>query len=128
MKSFIWKHPSLTAFLWALLIFVLCATPGDYIPSNDWLELLSVDKLVHASIFFCLTLLCFIAIIKSAKPDTYLYVFCLLCILYGASLELMQAYCFRNRSADWQDMVANGLGCVLAFIPLKTLRLYNNTR
>jgi hypothetical protein len=122
MKKILLRFPGSFAIAWALVIFILCATPGEYIPSNNWLELLSVDKLVHASIFFILTTLCFAYTIRQKKDRTSRIFFCTLCILYGALLELMQGYCFRNRSADWQDMVANALGCLLAFLFFQKLR------
>jgi VanZ family protein len=43
-------------------------------------------------------------------------------VLYGGLLEIMQAKCFTNRSADWQDFVANSFGCVVAILVFKKLK------
>lgn len=116
IKLTIVKHAQKLALLWALIIFLLCATPGQYIPSTTWLELLSFDKWVHASVFFVLTILCFIAAQKFPTKKFLPYLFIILCILYGGLLEVMQAKCFANRSADWYDFTANTFGCLMAFL------------
>ena len=124
IKSLIYRNAALFAVLWTLIIFVLCATPGQYIPSANWLELLSFDKFVHASIFFTLTELLFTVAIKYNKKTFDFILYFLFAVCYGASLELMQAYCFSNRSADWKDMVANTFGCVVGALLLKKLRVF----
>lgn len=83
MQKFIYKHPVTLSVVWALLIFGLCATPGQYIPSADWLELLSVDKWVHAGIFLILTALLFVSAIRYKKGKGFIILCCLASILYG---------------------------------------------
>lgn len=122
MKHFVYKHAVLFSILWAVIIFILCATPGQYIPSADWLELLSVDKFVHASIFFILTALLLLVAIKYQQTQATVLIYFLLCVSYGGLLEIMQATVLSNRSADWQDMVANTFGCVVALLLFKKLR------
>lgn len=122
MKRFIYTYALTLCLLWALVIFVLCATPGQYIPSANWLELLSFDKFVHASIFFVLTALMLIALVKKEGSSVILWLCFSGCVAYGALLELMQATCFSNRSADWKDIIANTFGCVIALFFLKTIR------
>ena len=109
-------------WFWSLFIFVLCATPGDYIPSSDWMELLSLDKLVHAFLFFILTVLFFVFGIREKRKQVYFLAYVLICVLYGAALEWMQANLFRNRSADWKDIIANTMGCCLALFIISSLR------
>ncbi len=124
MKKIILKYCIVLSALWALLIFILCATPGQYIPSANWLELLSFDKFVHASLFFVLCSLFFVVGIKYKQPKTLFFVYFLLCILYGGLLEIMQAKCFSNRSADWLDFTANSFGCILSVLILKKTKQY----
>jgi len=122
MKNFLYKHAILLALLWALAIFVLCATPGQYIPSADWLELLSFDKFVHAGMFFTLTSLLFVVAIKYRQKNSVIALYFLMTLLYGGSLEIMQWLYFSNRSADWKDMIANSFGCLVALAFLKKFR------
>jgi hypothetical protein len=115
-------YPRIAFWFWAwgLVIFVLCATPGEYIPSNNWLELLSVDKLVHASIFCTLSFFGLLWLHKKNKSQ-FNYLCVAVCSTYGIVLEVMQATLFRNRSADYRDMVANTFGCLAALWVLKRL-------
>ena len=122
MKRLINTYPVLLTLAWGLVILVLCATPGQYIPSASWLELLSVDKLVHASVFFILTSLLLVVAIKHHQGAPYVILYVTLSILYGMFLELMQAMVFSNRSADWMDVIANSFGCVMAVILFRRIR------
>ncbi len=124
MQKFIYRYSLSICLAWVLIIFLLCATPGQYIPSANWLELLSFDKFVHAFMFFVLATLTFINVIKRQQPQWALIGLFLVCISYGALLELMQATCFSNRSADWKDLVANTFGCVLALLMIKRIRKF----
>jgi VanZ family protein len=130
MKKFIYKYSGTLAITWTLIIFILCATPGQYIPTTSWLELLSFDKWVHASIFFILASLCFITVIKKKESAGYVALYFLLCVIYGGLLEIMQAKFFSNRSADWQDFVANTFGSLIALFLFRKIRriAYENTR
>jgi TRAP-type uncharacterized transport system fused permease subunit len=114
--TFLIRYSDKLAFVWALIILALCAIPGQYIPSVSFLELLSIDKWVHAGIFFVLFSLISIYIHAHKRSPLWLWIFFGLCVLYGIMLEYMQATVFSNRSADWQDMVANSFGALMAFI------------
>jgi hypothetical protein len=114
IESLIYLNVKILTILWALIILSLCAIPGQYIPSTSWFELVSFDKWVHASIFFILTSLCIVFIFKTNKKVLYIFIAALLCILYGGSIELMQAKLFSHRSADVYDFIANSFGCLVA--------------
>lgn len=106
--------------LWALLIFILCLFPGKYIPSVWWLELLSVDKLVHSGLFFVLvvlmtrgfTLQLSFVYLQKLPLFTSFY----LSVIYGGGLEIMQGMLFIGRTADVYDFIANAFGCVVALV------------
>lgn len=123
MFRFLYKHCLWLSVAWTIIIFVLCATPGQYIPSASWLELLSFDKWVHASIFFILAALLLTVAIRKNQSFGVMVVYVILCISYGGLLEVMQAKFFSNRSADWQDFVANSFGVLVAFALLKKIRI-----
>ncbi len=125
MLKLISKYSLLFAIVWTAIIFGLCCMPGRYVPSVNWLEILSFDKFVHASIFFCLVCLWLIWFHKIDKLSTITFVIVLLsCILYGGLLEVMQATVFSQRSADWLDFIANSFGCFMGlwfFLKKKSL-------
>ena len=122
LLKLIYPRSAFWFWTWGLVIFVLCATPGEYIPSNNWLELLSVDKLVHASIFCTLSFLGLLWLHRKGKLQGFNYLCVLVCSAYGILLEVMQATLFRNRSADYKDMIANTFGCLLALWVFKKLQ------
>jgi glycosyltransferase involved in cell wall biosynthesis len=114
MIKLLLKYSLFVAIVWTLIIFVLCCTPGQYIPTTDWLELLSFDKFVHASIFFTLAVLWLVYLFKLNKlSSTLIVLVILLCIAYGGLLEIMQATIFSHRSGDWLDFIANSFGCLM---------------
>ena len=116
MIKLIIKYSLLSAILWTLIIFVLCCTPGQYIPTTNWLELLSFDKFVHLSIFFGLVFLWLLAINQiKTRTKSLKYTILISAIIYGGLLELMQANIFSHRSGDWFDFIANTAGCILAY-------------
>ena len=111
--------------LWALVILVLCGIPGKDIPHISFLELLSFDKFVHAGVFFVLMILSlrgflvqtrFIKLQQSAK-----IIALLMCIAYGALMELMQGTLFEGRSASVLDIVANSFGCIVGLLLYKQI-------
>ena len=116
MISFVYKKSPWLAVCWTAIIFILCCTPGRFIPTTNWLELLSFDKFVHASIFFGMSVLWLITLLKYNKITTLNTIIVLAgCIAYGGSLEIMQATVFSQRSGDWLDFIANSFGCLMGF-------------
>ncbi len=114
MLKFLLKYSLTAAIIWTLIIFILCCTPGQYIPTTNWLELLSFDKFVHASIFFTLSLLWLVFTFRIGRLNFFSIIFViLLCVSYGGALEIMQATIFSNRSGDWLDFIANTFGCLM---------------
>lgn len=117
MKPFLLKYILILALAWTAVIFALCCTPGRYVPTAHWLDLLSFDKLVHASIFFVLSSLWFLYLVKSRNVRASGIALVLVaCVGYGGMLEVLQAKVFSQRSGDWADFIANSLGCLLALL------------
>lgn len=110
------KYSLPLALTWALIILALCSIPGQYIPSVSLLELVSFDKWVHAGMFFVLCNLSFFHLLQKGSDIKRIYLFLIICVLYGCLLEVMQGTLFSNRSADWHDIVANTFGCLMALI------------
>lgn len=117
MIKLLLKYNLLLAVLWTVLIFILCSTPGHFIPTTSWLELLSFDKFVHASIFFVLTILWLVYFLKANKLSPLISATIILfCISYGGLLEIMQSNVFSQRSGDWLDFIANSFGCLMGWL------------
>lgn len=116
----------LPAIIWFLVILALCSMPGKSIPHISWLELLSFDKFVHASIFFGLQILMMRAFVFSSSFSKLKWLILLFCVVYGGALEIMQSMFFSERSGDIMDFIANSFGCVgglMLFNRIKQLKL-----
>ncbi|MBP9068996.1 MAG: VanZ family protein [Bacteroidia bacterium] len=124
MHKFILKYSLSLSVIWALIILGLCSMPGQHIPSFNFLEMLAFDKWVHAGMFFVLCSLIFFYLLQKNSSHNKIYVFFALSILYGCSLEIMQGTLFSNRSADWNDIIANSVGCIFGLMFYRKLFNY----
>lgn len=127
MKSFLLRYSLAFALAWTAVIFALCCTPGRYVPTARWLDLLSFDKLVHASIFFVLVSLWFLYLLKTGHINTSRIALVIVgCICYGGLLEVLQATVFSQRSGDWADFIANSFGCLMALLVFRRKKWFMN--
>ncbi|WP_295655108.1 VanZ family protein [uncultured Mucilaginibacter sp.] len=101
------------ALWWALFIFILCTIKLGGV-SQSPLFFAGFDKLTHCGLWFVLTtLLCSGQIRKNNRHNlTTMQSFCCLLIplLYGGTIELLQAYVFTWRSGEWADLFADCVG------------------
>lgn len=104
------------ALLWAGVILWLCLIPGKNLPSWNWLALFNPDKLVHASMFFVLSLLLAQAFRTHGAPVRYLLWGIVISAVYGVGMEFMQELEALGRRLDPNDMIANAVGAVSAAI------------
>ena len=118
---------ALVAGAWALLIAFLCLTPGSTLPTWEWADLLSVDKAVHALMFGVLTVLLARAMRKGAwTQGKVLFVACMVSVVYGGAMELLQSIPGLGRQGDWVDLTANTAGALFGLFWLR--RRWNRER
>ncbi|GAA4329972.1 hypothetical protein GCM10023149_34950 [Mucilaginibacter gynuensis] len=84
------------------------------------------DKLVHCGLFFVFAVFCFNGKMRQQNATVLSYTtgiaITLAIIIFGGVIELLQLYVFTWRSADWNDLFADGVGtCMGAFSILITL-------
>jgi VanZ family protein len=103
------------ALLWGLAIFILCVIPGKDIPSFDWGDLFSTDKLAHALFYFILVVLVAWGYKKNNTSYSILKI-SIYCILYGIGLEFAQKYLCVDRFFEVLDMIANSVGAIIAYL------------
>jgi glycopeptide antibiotics resistance protein len=101
--------------LWALIILVACATPGEQLPPSPFLDF---DKLVHLAIFGVFQLLLLRGFLRQQNfpilQKNYVIISLMMSVGYGLLMEVLQGYVFRNRSFDVFDAAANTLGIILS--------------
>lgn len=116
MKRYIWQYP-ISLLLVAVVIYFSFCTP----PKTKLDDVRFIDKLVHVGMYFVLSISLWWEFWRAHRarefyaPRRHAWVgACLVPILFGGVVELLQAYCTENRSGDWLDFLANAVGVVLA--------------
>lgn len=108
------------AIVWAIVIFVLCSSPGKSFPSTDWLRWISFDKWVHAFLYFVLFSTCYYGYHKyKNNQQSYFLITLAICVLYGVGIEVFQSLFLPDRSGDIPDAVANTMGSILAIFGIR---------
>lgn len=109
------------AYLWAIIATFLCGTNGHNIPQFSITNLLGIDKLAHMLLFGTETFLIAIATKKHYAYKSNFQIILpafLIGTMFGIIIEILQATVFTNRSFDYLDMLANTIGCALAWLIL----------
>lgn len=91
-------------WLWAAIVFVLYAIPGNKLRVNSPLFFEGFDKIVHFGMF---STLAFLAQLSAHRIGWFRI---LACACYSALLEGLQGMLFTERSSDWFDFFANNIG------------------
>ncbi|WP_421752081.1 VanZ family protein [Croceimicrobium sp.] len=105
------------ALLWGFLISYLTLIPGKEVPA----ALASLnDKLLHAAIFFLTAGLIIMAAtryqFKRSLSKQRLAGIWLVCVSFGALIEILQNDFVPGRNGDWMDFWANSLGAGIAVL------------
>lgn len=110
------KH-YLLAFLWAVIVLILCLLPPDEIGDTSFL-FEGADKLVHTGFYFVFSILLFHASIRvhgTGKPTIRIFIRVLLIsIAFALFTEFLQWKVFTYRSAEIWDLLANFTGIGMA--------------
>ena len=86
------------------------------------------DKLIHGLMYTLLAITWMIPVAHKCpshlSPFTrHLYLFTCACVtLYGGLLELLQHYCTRTRSGEWEDFLADFIGALVGVVLVALLR------
>ncbi len=104
------------AIVWVIITTVLLVMPGPDIPSVSFLDKIYFDKWVHAGLFGGMTFLFAYPFIKNFTATKKLLIYvAIVCALYGVIMEYVQKYIAFERDFDYFDMVADGVGCIIAY-------------
>lgn len=114
-----WNHKNILIganIVWILIIFILCAMPGEDIP-DPHLNIPHLDKVVHFGMFFIMSLLLSYPLERhSSFSMKKIYTIAILVALgYGGLIEILQHY-FFNRGGDVWDLLADIAGGVAGCI------------
>lgn len=113
MKKAIYFLP---AFLWFVLIFILLIIPGKNLPEVTFLDKIYFDKWVHITLFAVQVYLSYTALKKIYPLSSAVFLnAAIYAWLYGIAMEFVQKYWVPNRSFDVTDIIADGVGCLIAY-------------
>lgn len=115
-------------FIVASVIFYLsCLIPTNNLPEVDFDFFIPIDKVVHFCMYFGLGITIGVNYIWLNRGNIVLlrlFVFALLLpIIYGGTIEILQDRYF-NRTAEWEDFLANNIGAICAIVLSLLLRKY----
>jgi VanZ family protein len=114
----------LAALFWTGVILFFCLENAQNIPQ---INILYIDKVIHAVFHFVFTTLWFLYLKKklnssnSFKPLALAFVFS---FFLGIAIELIQQFFTTTRTADVLDVLANIFGATLAIIAIILLNKY----
>jgi len=105
-------HKALPLVLWMGIITVLSLARISGVPKVD---VPNADKYVHAVFYFVLTF-CVYYYLSASTKSLYSKIFyaCLLSIIYGIVIEVLQGTLTNYRHPDFKDVLANTFGSLLA--------------
>jgi len=80
----------------------------------------SFDKVVHIVIYLVFSFTLSYAVINQNQPKKItikqkLFI-CILSILFGGFMEILQEYIFINRYGSWYDFLANAIGAIIGIL------------
>jgi VanZ family protein len=106
--------------IWMAVIYVLLIMPDNDIPKLGFLDAIYFDKWVHAGLFGMLTLLFSWPFRKLYPPQHSLFIsIAVSALLYGIAMEYAQKYLTTDRDFDYADMIADGVGCLIAYLAIR---------
>lgn len=93
-----------------ILLLTLAITAGSLLPMASVPSAPGLDKLEHFFCYFALALLG-----SGIVAPQRLWIVMARSFAFGLALEALQALATATRSADWADVLANGLGVLAAW-------------
>lgn len=96
--------------LYAVVLYV-SLLPKTELPE---VHLFQVDKIVHFSMYFVLSIVTYWGFFKQKNFKNVLFA-CALAFLYGCIVEVLQFFVAEGRMFDNFDILANGLGTIFAY-------------
>jgi len=113
------KYKFIFSSIWTIIILYLSL---GHISSPDKITVIPfLDKVIHLSMYFILTILLLFELQLSTKKNTIAMIM-LYSLLFGSLMEILQSYIFVYRSGDYLDFIFNSLGTIVALFFFKHSR------
>ena len=106
-------------YFFIAISFTVAIAIGSLISVNNSIEIppvKNIDKFLHFTAYFTLTLSWLFAFYKSLKLHLKGIVIVIILFIYGIIIEVLQGVLTTYRQADLLDIVANSIGIVTAWV------------
>ena len=111
--------------LFSIIILILCLLPSSGV-SHSGINIPYFDKILHFGFYFLLSII-FIYDFKFFKKREYKFrkiiIVFLVCVIFGALIEILQHYLIESRSGDIVDLLADTLGIIFGISFMRILRI-----
>jgi len=114
-------HPYYATLAIVLIISIgfVSLMPSNGLPQTSFRN---IDKLVHFSMYFILSISIALGFFKLESLASFeKFSPFLLAFVYSFLIEILQEFATNSRFFDIFDILANGIGCILAFVVLNAL-------
>jgi VanZ family protein len=100
---------------WTILIAFLCLVKFNNLPT---FSVSNIDKYVHFSLHFVFTFLWgyYSWLAKNNWQMKQILIVIAISLFYGIAIEILQETCTKTRHADINDVLANSVGALAAFV------------
>ena len=110
------------SIIWTIIVFFFCVIPAKQIPDP---EIPGFDKVVHFIMFFMLSYLWTIGLIKQHSYKSLqkkaIFIAMLSSFLFGIFTELFQYLLTESRSGELNDLLADVLGVIGSYFFFKII-------
>jgi VanZ family protein len=108
------------AIVWFITTVILLTLPASNFPEDNLFPIPHQDKIIHVILFFLLVYL-FARPLKnsglnSLRKKSWFMRIAFYGLVYGIIIEFIQKYFVPNRDYDAWDILADGVGCLAAFL------------
>ncbi|HEX8333721.1 MAG TPA: VanZ family protein [Segetibacter sp.] len=128
MKLGLYKF--LPGIAWFITTVILLTLPANKFPEDNIFQIPQQDKIIHVIFFFLLVYL-FARPLKSSgfnsfQKKSWFIRIAFYGLAYGIIIEFIQKYFVPNRDYDAWDILADGVGCLAAY--LYSIRFFMATK
>jgi len=110
IKKLLERNAYIISFALTAIIIYLSLSPLENLP----IKISVSDKILHALAYVFLTLSWFFAVKKSHQETKSKLLIIVAIFIFGVIMEVLQEKLTANRTMDYQDVIANTVGILLA--------------
>lgn len=100
--------------VWLGLMVIASLTPSDQLPDLKLFK--HADKAIHWAMYFGFSIFLIPLFLKGKKYKTSYFITLIFALLCGVLMEYLQIHLSHGRSAEFGDVIANGVGVLTGIL------------